>query len=90
MKKLRTLILISSIFLASCSFLKKDTKADHVVYVPQPIPCKITSIEKPVLPFDSAKKEDSILDKLKKALAEIERRIGYEKKLEAAVEECNK
>ena len=90
MHKLLPLLLVSSLLLAGCWNTKKDDKADHVVYVPKPIPCKIDKPEKPALPYDAIKKEDSIVDKAKAALAEIERRIGYEKKLEAAIDECNK
>ena len=87
MRKLILLLLLSS--LAGCAD-KGLIKPDNIVYVPQPVPCKITKPEKPTLPLDQAKKEDSALDKVKAALAEIERRIGYETKLEAAIEECNK
>jgi hypothetical protein len=58
------------------------------VKVPVSVPCKIAKVDKPVMPFDGLKKEDSLFDKGKAALAELELRIAYEKQLEAAIKEC--
>jgi entry exclusion lipoprotein TrbK len=54
------------------------------------VPCKVEEIAKPVMPMDSAKVQDSFEDKIKKAIAEIYLRRGYEEKLEAAIKGCNK
>lgn len=60
---------------------------DHKIEVN--IPCKIHMPEKPIMPLtDTAKAEDDIFLKTKKALAETELRKGYEDKLEAAAGAC--
>jgi hypothetical protein len=61
---------------------------DRIVEIPVKIPCKIPAVEKPIMPFDEIKKEDDIYKKIKMALAEIELREAYEKKLEAAIKGC--
>lgn len=61
------------------------------VEVPVKVPCKITMPDKQAMPFTEAKKDESdIFVIVQKALAEIEFRQGYETKLEAAIQECNK
>ena len=61
------------------------------VKVPVPIACKVIVPERPLMPLEQAKKEEAdIFIIMKKALAEIELRQGYETKLESAIIECNK
>lgn len=66
------------------------------VEVPIPIPCNIIPPKKPVMPFTDATDNPLGLDGLadvyvytQRALAEIERRKGYETELEAAITACN-
>lgn len=60
---------------------------DHNVMVQ--IPCNVTLPEKPVYSLtDTGTVQDSIFDKTKKSLAEIEERKAYEAKLEAAAKSC--
>lgn len=79
--------ILSTLLIAGCACQEKIVE----VKVPVPVPCKVTSPERPVMPLEQAKKDESdIFVIVKKALAEIEFRQGYETKLEAAIQECNK
>lgn len=60
------------------------------VKVAVPTPRKVKVPNKPIMPLDSASRKDPLEVNLKKALAEIELRRGYEKELETAVSACNK
>lgn len=53
-----------------------------------PVPCVVENIEKPVMPMDTITGIESPIELLKKGLAELELRIGYESKLEAALLGC--
>lgn len=74
--------------LAGCQCVNPDPQiVQHDV--PIPVPCKIAPIQKPVLPFtDNGSTTDSIFVKVKKAVAELDIRQGYEDQLEAAVKAC--
>jgi len=61
---------------------------DKVVDKAVPVPCKIVPVDKPQMPGDTIVPTDSLFDKVKKLIAELETRIGYEKQLEAAVQAC--
>lgn len=61
---------------------------ETIVEVPIPVPCVIKGINKPDMPTDRLKKEDELDAKVAAVLAELERRKGYEKELEAATKEC--
>ena len=90
MKKLFLILLLSS-SLSGCLWnVKKPDPPDNIKYVPVKTKCIIDKPEKPTMPFDNVKAESAAITKLKAALAEIEIRIGYEGKLEAAIDECNK
>lgn len=89
MKILTILILSNVIWLAGCPATAPTLKPEIVIQkVPVPVPCKITPPEKPVMPVDDLKKEAPLFDKVQAGLAELERREAYEKKLEAAIKEC--
>lgn len=62
---------------------------DKIVNVAVQVPCKVTLPERPAMPLDSAKPEEDVFTKIKKALAEIELRQSYEEKLEAAAKSCS-
>jgi len=77
------------VWLAGCLTTAPTLKPEIVIQkVPVPTPCKITPPEKPVMPVDNLKKESPLFDKIQAGLAELERREAYEKKLEAAIKEC--
>lgn len=57
--------------------------------VPVPVLCKVAKVEKPSMPLQEASPEEPFPTKLKKALAEIEIRKGYELLLESAIESCS-
>lgn len=82
------LVLFGAVFLVSgCSTIKDAI----IVKVPIPVKCESPAIVKPVMPFtDGGKSEDSIFDMVKKLLAEIEIRKGYEDQLNASVQTCQK
>ena len=83
---MRTIFLALALLLPGCSLLPTRT-VNHDVMVT--VPCKITLPQKPVMPLtDSAKVEDDIFVKVKKALSEIELRKGYELQLETAAGSC--
>jgi len=53
------------------------------------VPCKVNTSEKPAMPLTgTGKVEEDLFSKVKKALAEIDLRISYETKLEAAIKGC--
>jgi hypothetical protein len=53
------------------------------------VPCKINPPVKPVMPLtDTGDTKDNIFINIKKAIAEIEIRKGYELQLETAVKSC--
>ena len=53
-----------------------------------PIKCRITKPDLPLTPFSSSAPGETIFDKLKKAIAEIEFREAYETELNVAVDKC--
>lgn len=59
------------------------------IEVPLPIPCNIVPPQKPVMPFSETGPSEDIFDNVKRLLAEIQERIGYEVQLEAAIKACN-
>lgn len=85
MKKLVALGLVT-LFVTGCACTPKEVYV--TVKVPVPVPCKPTKVEEPAFPLQEATTLEEFGIKLKKALAEIEIRKGYETKLKAAVESC--
>lgn len=88
---MKTILLVSLLVLSlsGCGLFQPRVEIREVK-VPVPVPCKIIEPEKPVMPFQESDPDENIFVKMKKALAEIELRQGYEVKLEAAIKECNK
>ena len=84
MKPLISLFLALLVVGCSC----KPVYIDREVKVAVPVPCRVAPIDKPVMPLQEAKTSEEFGVKLKKALAEIELRKGYETKLEAGVRSC--
>ncbi len=77
--------LIFALFLFGCETMPSKPT---IVEVPVKDTCKITKPQKPDMPSDKLKKEDTLDDKVKAVLAEIERRKDYENQLETAIGEC--
>jgi hypothetical protein len=85
MKLILSILLVA--FLTGCAGLFKQNIVDHDILVT--IPCKTVTVTKPVMPLtDNGKETDDIFTKVKKALAEIDIRKGYEAQLEAQVNSC--
>lgn len=68
----------------------------NTVNVPVPVPCNIQAPEKPYMPYTDVDKDKLPPDEakdiyawIKKMLAEIELRKGYEGELETAIQACN-
>lgn len=77
-----------SILLGGCFATTGPALVDHNVMVQ--VPCNVTLPEKPVFSLtDTGKVQDTIFDKTKKSLAEIEERKAYEAKLEAVARSCS-
>lgn len=89
---MRVLFLAILLALAGCVTPPKPEIVK--VEMPIPVPCNIIPPKKPVMPFteavntDTSGKTDVFAD-VKRMLAEIENRIGYESELEAAIKSCN-
>lgn len=76
---------VSLLALTGCATREKIVRHDVMVTVP----CKISVPNKPVMPLtNNASRKDPVDVKTAKALAEIEVRKAYEKKLEAAARSC--
>ncbi|MDE2099142.1 MAG: hypothetical protein KGL39_17945 [Patescibacteria group bacterium] len=59
------------------------------VEVPVSVPCKIPAVQKPIFALAGVKTSDSIYDKTKAVLIEIEQHKAYEAQLEAAEKACD-
>ena len=86
---------IISIFLLSllvCACASNLNTIPNTVYVDKPsiveVPCKIKTIEKPIMPFQTCEISDPLGVKINKMLSEIEIRKAYETQLEAGVKSC--
>ena len=76
-------LIAASAFLAGCGSVK------HVqVRVPVPVACQEQVPERPALPTDALQPEAAPWVLLRSALAEIDRREGYELQLETALRIC--
>lgn len=88
--------LIFAIILAISGCATQETKL-HIerVEVPIPVPCNIIAPKKPVMPFTESVNTDipgtkpDLFGDVRRMLAEIENRKGYESELEAAIKSCN-
>lgn len=77
------LLVLPPIFLAlaACSTTTKTVE----VKVPVPVPCVVENVEEPVYPVATGQ---TLFERVKVLLAEIEMRKAYELKLKAAVAGC--
>lgn len=74
------------LLIAGCAILAPKIEK---VEVPIPVPCNIIPPSKPSMPFSEVDLTGNIFTDTKRALAEIQLRIGYEVQLEAAIKACN-
>lgn len=81
----RSLVYVAVMGLCGCG-----TPQLHQVKVPIPIECRVDKPERPQMPTELLASDADIAAIVKAALAEIERREGYEIKLEAALATCTK
>jgi hypothetical protein len=83
---MKAIFLLPVLLLVGCQYMPPKI-VNHNVMVP--VPCKVTLPVKPEMPLtDNGDVKDDIFVKTKKALAEIDRRKGYEAQLEAVVKSC--
>ncbi len=80
--------------IAACALLAGCAARNHVeiqrVNVPVPVECKEPVPERPVMPTENLSTTATLDQFAQAAMAEIERREGYEGELLAALENCRK
>ena len=86
---------IAILLIAACALLAGCATKTHVeiqrVAVPVPVECKEPVQARPVMPTESLGGAATTLDQFAQAaMAEIERREGYEVELRTALENCRK
>jgi hypothetical protein len=87
--RLTILAIFTTVLLTGCFGTTTPLHIERIE-VPIPVPCRIVAPVKPVMPLSEMQEEtDDIYVLSQKSLAEIERRKGYEKQLEAAIQQCN-
>lgn len=85
---LKTILICILLLTAGCASLIPRVQIEKVE-VPIPVPCNIVPPSKPAMPFSDVELSGSLFTDSKRALAEIQLRIGYELQLEAAIKACN-
>ena len=87
---MKSFIIVLVFLLAGCC-TPEIIEKPQIVEVPVMVKCKPTVTITPIThPFDKAKKDMSLYDKLKLALAELSLVKGQNKELTAALTECTK
>ncbi|QIE89439.1 hypothetical protein [Pseudomonas nitroreducens] len=81
-------LLVLVVALAGCAGQVEPEPRTVRVEVPVAVPCRAPAVQEPTWATASLQKGDSLQVKVRALLAELEQRIGYEKKLEAAVQVC--
>lgn len=80
--------------IAACALMSGCASTNHVeiqrVNVPVPVECKEPVPERPVMPTEGLTSNATLDNFAQAAMAEIERREGYEGELLAALENCRK
>lgn len=82
---MKKLALLATLMLAGCA-----TTGTQLVKVPVPVECRAAEPERPGMPTEDFTKQPSIDEWVQAALAEIERREGYETQLREALRACTK
>lgn len=82
----------ASILIAACALLAGCAGQKYVeiqrVKVPVPVECREPVPDRPVMPTEALAPGVALFDLVQAALAEIDRREGYEVKLVAALRAC--
>ena len=85
---------VAILLIAACAFLAGCATKTHVeiqrVAVPIPVQCQEPVPARPVMPTESLGAATTLDQFAQAAIAEIERREGYEVELRAALENCRK
>lgn len=85
---------VAILLIAACALLAGCATKTHVeiqrVAVPVPVECKEPVPARPVMPTESLGAATTLDQFAQAAMAEIERREGYEGELLAALENCRK
>lgn len=76
------------LLLAGCGSQPQQEPRTVRVDVPVLVPCRAPVVEKPAWATTTLKPSDDLQTKVRALLAERLQRIGYERKLEAAVQAC--
>ncbi|EMR0578798.1 TPA: hypothetical protein ACGROJ_004975 [Pseudomonas aeruginosa] len=85
---MRVVLMLVMVALAGCAGQVEPEPRTVRVDVPVAVPCRVPAVEVPAWATAGLKKSDDIQTKVRALLAERRQRIGYEKKLEAAVQAC--
>lgn len=85
---MKRLLIIGALALAGCGG-QVEPQVQYVrVEVPVQVPCRAPDVSVPAWAAHGLRKTDSLEVKVRALLAERRQRIGYEKKLQAAVVAC--
>lgn len=82
------LALVGMFALAGCSAVPRVEI--QTVKVPVPVACREATPDRPSMPTEAMADDADPFDLLRASLAEIDRREGYEVKLVAALENCQR
>jgi hypothetical protein len=81
---------VRHLVLVACAVLSGCATTGGVTRVPLPVACRVAIPERPVMPTEQFKSKPDLDQWVQAALAEIERREGYEGELVAALRACTK
>ncbi|WP_047217194.1 hypothetical protein [Delftia lacustris] len=83
---MRAILLLAALALAGCSSVPRVEV--QTVKVPVPVECREPVPDRPSMPTDTLAEDADPFELLRAALAEIDRREGYEVRLLAALMAC--
>jgi hypothetical protein len=83
----RALILLAAVLATGCATTRPELRT---VAVEVPVPCRVALPERPVMPTEQLTPGVPLQTAAAAALAEIDRREDYERRLLAALEECRR
>ncbi|HHX0995497.1 TPA: hypothetical protein ACU6GT_000617 [Pseudomonas aeruginosa] len=85
---MRVVLMLVMVALAGCAGRQEAEPRTVRVEVPVAVPCRVPAVEVPVWATAGLRKGDDLQAKVRALLAERRQRMGYEKKLEAALHAC--
>lgn len=85
---MRTILLLGALALAGCSSVPRVEIQE--VKVPVPVECREPIPDRPAMPTEALADDADPFELLRAALAEIDRREGYEVRLLAALMACTR